>query len=108
MSLELMEKESRLQLMNVMHIQNEALKQVEHGKERGTSLTDNVENLILEMLKGVRSDVKEFRSRYEEDVDDLKAHMSSLENAMISVKREVTHGDEVDARQQVSLGACRT
>ena len=66
-------------------------------------MTDNVENLILEMLKDVRSDVKEFRSRYEEDVDDLKARMSSLENAMISVKREVTHGDEVDARQQVSL-----
>jgi archaellum component FlaC len=66
-------------------------------------MTDNVENLILEMLKGLRSDVKEFRSRYEEDLDDLKARMSSLENAMVSVKREVNHGDEVDARQQVSL-----
>ena len=66
-------------------------------------MTDNVENIILEMLKGLRSDVKEFRSRYEEDVDDLKARMSSLENSMVSVKREVNHGDEVDARQQVSL-----
>jgi archaellum component FlaC len=66
-------------------------------------MTDNVENLILEMLKGLRSDVKEFRSRYEEDLDDLKARMSSLENAMVSVKREVNHGDEVDARQQISL-----
>ena len=66
-------------------------------------MTDNVENLILEMLKGLRIDVKEFRSRYEEDLDDLKARMSSLENSMVSVKREVNHGDEVDARQQVSL-----
>jgi archaellum component FlaC len=55
------------------------------------------------MLKGLRSDVKEFRSRYEEDLDDLKARMSSLENAMVSVKREVNHSDEVDARQQASL-----
>ena len=66
-------------------------------------MTDNVENLILEMLKGLRSEVKEFRSRYEDDMDDLKARMSSLENAMVSVKREINHGDEVDARQQVSL-----
>lgn len=48
-------------------------------------MNDSVENLILEMLKGLRSDVKEFRLRYEEDLDDLKARMSSLENAMVSV-----------------------
>ena len=66
-------------------------------------MTDNAENLILEMLKGLRSEVKEFRSRYEEDMDDLKARMSSLENSMVSVKREINHSDEVDARQQVSL-----
>lgn len=66
-------------------------------------MADNTENLILEMLKGLRNDVKEFRFRYEEDVDDLKARMSSLESAMVSVKREVNHSDEVNARQQVSL-----
>ena len=66
-------------------------------------MTDNVDNLLLEMLRGLRNDVKEFRLRYEEDVQDLKARMSSLENAMVSVKRDLNHGDEVDARQQVSL-----
>lgn len=66
-------------------------------------MTETVENLILEMLKGLRNEVKDFRARYEEDMDDLKARISSLESTMVSVKREVNHGDEVDARQQVSL-----
>jgi predicted nucleic acid-binding Zn-ribbon protein len=66
-------------------------------------MTEPVENLILEMLKGIRNDTKDFRTRYEEDMDDLKTRMSSLENAMVSVKREVNHSDEVSVRQQVSL-----
>lgn len=66
-------------------------------------MTDNVDNLIIEMLKGLRSEVKEFRSRYEEDMDDLKSRMSSLETSMVSVRRDVNHSDEVDARQQVAL-----
>ena len=66
-------------------------------------MTDNVDNIILEMLKGLRGDLKDFRSRYEEDMDDLKARMTSLESSMVGVKREVNHADETDARQQVSL-----
>jgi hypothetical protein len=63
----------------------------------------NIDNLIIEMLKGLRNEVKEFRTRYEEDMDDLKARMSSLEISMVSVRRDVNHGDDVDARQQVAL-----
>ena len=66
-------------------------------------MSDNVENILLEMLKGLRNDVKEFRTRYEDDMDDLKARMSSLEGAMVSVRRDVNHSDEVDARQQVAI-----
>ena len=66
-------------------------------------MTENVENLILEMLKGMRGELKEFRTRYTDDMDDLKARMSSLETSMVSVKRDVNHGDDVDARQQVAL-----
>jgi hypothetical protein len=36
-------------------------------------------------------------------MSDLKHRMSSLESAMVSVKHEVAHGDETDARQQVTL-----
>jgi exonuclease VII small subunit len=66
-------------------------------------MNENVENLVLEMLKGLRSEVKDFRLRYEEDMDDLKARISSLEASMVSVRRDVNHSDDVDARQQLSL-----
>lgn len=36
-------------------------------------------------------------------MSDLKHRMSSLESAMVSVKHEVAHGDETDARQQVII-----
>lgn len=48
-----------------------------------TIMSENVDNLILEMLKGLRGEVKDFRVRYEEDMDDLKARMSSLESSML-------------------------
>ena len=47
-------------------------------------MRENVDNLILEMLKGLRGDLKEFRNRYIEDMDDLKGRMSSLESAMVA------------------------
>lgn len=54
-------------------------------------MTESVENLILEMLKGMRGELKDFRTRYTDDMDDLKARMSSLETSMVSVKRDVNH-----------------
>ena len=62
-------------------------------------MTDNVENLIIEHLKPIRGRV----DRIAEDMTDVKLRLSSLESAMVHVKREVTSGDETDARQQVSL-----
>lgn len=62
-------------------------------------MTENTENLVLEHLRHIRGRVDQIG----EDVTDLKHRMSSLESAMVSVKREVTQGDETDARQQVSI-----
>lgn len=62
-------------------------------------MTDNVENLVLEHLRHIRGKVDQIS----DDVSDLKLRMSSLESAMVSVKHEVAHGDETDARQQLSL-----
>jgi outer membrane murein-binding lipoprotein Lpp len=58
-----------------------------------------VESLVLEHLRHIRGKVDQIAG----DMDDLKARMSSLEASMVTVKREVNHGDDVDARQQVSL-----
>ena len=62
-------------------------------------MTDNVENLILDHLRHMRSKIDTIA----DGMDDLKVRMSSLESAMVGVKREVNHGEETDARQQVSL-----
>ena len=62
-------------------------------------MTENVESLIVEHLRHIRGRV----DRIAEDTGDLKHRMSSLESAMVLVKREVSAGDETDARQQVSL-----
>ena len=62
-------------------------------------MPEPVEGLVLEHLRHIRGRV----DRIAEDTQDLKARMSSLESAMVGVKREVTAGDETDARQQVTL-----
>ena len=62
-------------------------------------MSDKVENIVLEHLRHIRSRVDQIA----DDMSDLKHRMSSLESAMVSVKHEVAHGDETDARQQVTL-----
>jgi len=62
-------------------------------------MSDNMENIVLEHLRHIRSRVDQIA----DDISDLKHRMSSLESAMVSVKHEVAHGDETDARQQVTI-----
>ena len=62
-------------------------------------MTDNVESVIIEHLRHIRGRV----DRIAEDMSDVKLRLSSLESAMVLVKREVSSGDETDARQQFSL-----
>ena len=62
-------------------------------------MTADTENLVLEHLRHIRARVDHIA----EDMTDLKLRMSGLENAMVLVKREITHGDETDARQQTAL-----
>lgn len=62
-------------------------------------MADNVDSIVLEHLRHIRARVDQIA----DDMGDLKHRMSSLELAMASVKHEVAHGDETDARQQVTL-----
>ena len=62
-------------------------------------MSDNIENIVLEHLRHIRGRVDQIA----DDMTDVKHRMSSLELAMVSVKHEVAHGDETDARQQVAL-----
>jgi outer membrane murein-binding lipoprotein Lpp len=71
----------------------------EIDKGKNAIATENIESLVLEHLRPIRGKIDQISG----DMDDLKARMSSLESSMVSVKREVNHGDEVDARHQVTL-----
>ncbi len=62
-------------------------------------MSDNIENIVLEHLRHIRGRVDQIA----DDMSDLKHRMSSLELSIVSVKHEVAHGDETDARQQVTL-----
>ena len=62
-------------------------------------MTENVESVIIEHLRHIRGRV----DRIAEDMSDMKHRMSSLESAMVLVKREVSAGAEADARQPLSL-----
>ena len=62
-------------------------------------MTEKVENLVLEHLRHIRSQVDQIA----DDVGDLKQRISGLGSAMNLVRREVALGDEIDARQQITL-----
>ena len=62
-------------------------------------MTADIENLVLEHLRHIRARADQIA----DDVAELKLRMSGLESAMVLVKREVSHGDETDARQQITL-----
>jgi chromosome segregation ATPase len=60
-------------------------------------------NRLLEHLKALRNERREFRNEFHSETENLKQRMSTLETAMINVKREVNAGDETDARHQVQI-----
>ena len=62
-------------------------------------MTEQIDSLVLEHLRHIRSRVDQIA----DDVGDLKQRMSGLESGMNLVKREVVQGDEIDARQQITL-----
>jgi hypothetical protein len=53
-----------------------------------TIMNDNVENLILEQLKGFRNEFRDFRSKYDQDISDVKQRLTTLERGLASLKHE--------------------
>lgn len=62
-------------------------------------MATDVDSLVLEHLRHIRSRVDQIA----DDISDLKHRMTSLEGTMSLVKREVSYGDETDARHQVTM-----
>jgi hypothetical protein len=49
-------------------------------------MTDNVEDLILEHLRVLRSEIQTMRTEMHSEFKDVKLRMSSIENAMVSIR----------------------
>jgi len=66
-------------------------------------MTDNVENIVIEHLRALRSEVQTLRTEMHAEFKDLKQRMVSVENAIVGMKHESAdmRGDYV--RQQVSI-----
>ena len=54
-------------------------------------MTAEIENLLLEHLKALRNEVKDFRTRMEDDMRDVKMRLNNLERGQAR-----THADFAD------------
>lgn len=52
-------------------------------------MTDNVENPVLEHLLALRNELREFRTRHDQDMSDIKQRLTTLERGIGSMKRLV-------------------
>ena len=66
-------------------------------------MTENVENIVVEQLKALRNDIREFRQANTEEHVDLKARLSHLEAAVLTIKRNDLETESETARQQISI-----
>ena len=66
-------------------------------------MTDDVENIILQQLKGFRNEFRDFRTKYDQDVVDIKERLTTLERSQASTKHEAADQYDAYVRQQVSI-----
>ena len=66
-------------------------------------MTDNVENLVIEHLRALRSEVQTLRTEMHAEFKDLKHRMISVENAIVGMKHESADMRSDYVRQQVSI-----
>ena len=64
---------------------------------------ENVDNLIVEHLKGLGSDIAGMRTEMQAEFKDVKARLNHLEGSMAGIRRDNALGAEDFARQQVSI-----
>jgi hypothetical protein len=62
-------------------------------------MTENVENLILEHLRGLRAG----QASIVHEIRELQSRVSSLKAAVLGTKRDLVFTQEDVARQQVSI-----
>ncbi len=66
-------------------------------------MTENVEHLIIEHLKALRNELREFRARHEQDLTEVKTRLSALESTQGSVVSHIGHLSTSIAGQQIAI-----
>lgn len=66
-------------------------------------MSDNVENLILEHLKGFRNEFRDFRTKYDQDIDDIKHRLTTIERGQGGMKHDAADQYDNYVRQQISI-----
>jgi uncharacterized coiled-coil protein SlyX len=66
-------------------------------------MTENVENLVLEHLRALRNELREFRTRHNEDMSDIKQRLTMLERGIGGMKRDTAELYDDHARQQAGI-----
>lgn len=66
-------------------------------------MTDNVENLILEQLRGLRNQVAGLQGEMRSEFADVKYRINRLETAVAGMRRDEAGQAEDIARQQAFL-----
>ncbi len=66
-------------------------------------MNDNIENLLLEHLKALRNELRDFRAKTEDEFSEVKLRLSSLERGQAKGHAEYAdlYGDH--ARQQAAI-----
>ena len=64
---------------------------------------ENVENLIIEQLRALRSDIAGMRSEMHTEFKDVKARLNHIDASTAGIRRDSALAAEDFARQQVSI-----
>ena len=66
-------------------------------------MEESIDNLIIEHLKGLRSEVQTLRSEMHSEFRDVKHRLTSVETTIVSAKHEAADNRGDYGRQQVSI-----
>jgi uncharacterized coiled-coil protein SlyX len=66
-------------------------------------MTDNIENLVLEHLRSLRNELRDFRTRHDADMSDIKQRLTTLERGIAGMKRDSAELYDDHARQQAAI-----
>jgi hypothetical protein len=51
-------------------------------------MTGDIDNIVIEHLKALRGELREFRNKHDADMVDIKHRLTALERGMSAVKRD--------------------